>query len=743
MDILAGLNQQQLAAVTAAEKHLLVVAGAGSGKTRVLVSRVAWLIAQQGVSPYQLMAVTFTNKAANEMKERVEAMTSLSARWMWIGTFHALCARLLRMEGDNFGIGRNFVIYDDGDSRGVIKRVLSDLGLANDDKKYQPAAVAVAISEAKNKLITSADYEAQAADEWQQNVARVYRRYQQVLKSNQALDFDDLLTHTVWYLQRYPQVLEGYRRRFRHILVDEYQDTNHCQYRLVRLLAGEEGHVFAVGDPDQSIYRWRGADIANILDFSRDYPDCRELPLTQNYRSTQNILDAANALIAHNQSRKPKDLFTESGRGEKLVWRQAESDREEASYVIRQIVGLREQGYNLADCAILYRTHGQSRLFEDECIRYGIHYRVYGGLKFYERKEVKDTLAYLRLLVNPLDAEALRRIYNEPRRGIGRATWDKLQELSAAAGVPLCQALDDSDSYSFSSAVNGKLHALSQLLAGLRDLAAHSDSVAEIIETVWRRSGYGEMVACGEDAAERLEILEQLMDTASDFDRMYQELLATAGEDDQPDRPLMAFLSQVSLATDLDAMSDDSGSLTLMTLHAAKGLEFPIVFLVGMEEGVFPHKRVIFSFDDKEMEEERRLCYVGMTRARERLWLTAANRRQFWGKYETNKNSRFLEEIPEQLLEKSGVAPRQTQPTRPQAGTRLTDNLFVPRVPVARAEYTPQEGIQVGDKLRHAKFGDGVAVSVAGSGDQLMVSVAFPDHGVKKLMWKYAPMKKI
>lgn len=740
MDILTGLNQQQLAAVTAEEQQVLVIAGAGSGKTRVLVSRLAWLIAERGVSPYGLMAVTFTNRAANELKDRVQAMTNVIPRRMWIGTFHSLCARLLRMEGDNFGLGRDFMIYDDGDSQALIKRILAGMRLDAEEKRFHPAAVASAISEAKNKLISAADYSAYAEDDWQRAIGQVYTRYQAALKENHALDFDDLLTQTVWNLEQYPHILERYRERFQHILVDEYQDTNHCQYRLVRLLAGKRGHIFAVGDPDQSIYRWRGADIANILDFSRDYPACRELKLTQNYRSTRNILDAANALIAHNQSRKPKDLFTTADAGAPVILHQAETDREEAAYVIRRVLALQDEGYGLDDCAVLYRTHGQSRLLEDECIRFGIPYRVYGGIKFYERKEVKDTLAYLRLLVNPYDGKALRRIYNEPKRGIGRATWDKLQALADAGQRPVWDALADCALLDAGRAAVGKLKCLHQLLSGLAAAAAGMQSVADIIRLVWEKSGYAEAIAAGQDE-ERLEILEQLLDTAGGFDLVYQEQILTDAGEDEPEPPLIAFLSQVSLATDLDGLDAERHKLTLMTLHAAKGLEFPAVFMVGMEEGIFPHKRAIFSFEESEMEEERRLCYVGMTRARERLQFSAASRRLFWGNYETHINSRFLAEIPAQMLLKSG-APAPGRRARTQPGLRPAANLFQPLAPAA----APKPEIQliaIGDKLRHGKFGDGVVVAVSGSGEDTQAQVAFPGYGVKQLMLKYAPIKKL
>ena len=741
MDILSGLNEQQLAAVTAEDRHVLVIAGAGSGKTRVLVSRVAWLMAEQKIAPYNIMAVTFTNKAAREMKERVEAMTGRSTRRMWMGTFHSLCARLLRMEAESFGLPRDFVIYDDGDTRTLFKRILAQLGLTGD--KYAPAAVAAAVSDAKNRLITSGQYEQAAVDEWQRSVARAYRAYQLALKENGALDFDDLLCRSVWYLQRYPQVLESWQQRFSHILVDEYQDTNHCQYRLIRLLAGSGGSVFAVGDPDQSIYRWRGADISNILDFAKDYPACRELPLTQNYRSTQNILDAANALIAHNSSRKPKELFTAGDRGEKIVLRRTEDDKEEAAYVIRQVYELQQSGsYNLGDCAILYRTHGLSRLFETECIRYGIPYRVFGGLRFYERKEVKDTLAYLRVIASPRDGEALRRIYNEPRRGIGRTSWEKLENAARARNLSVGEALPQADGFDLPAAAKTRLRSFSDLLSGLREYAAGCPSIRELIRELWERSGYAAAIAASENAEEKLDILDQILDAAGDFDQSYTDELAGLPEDEAAETPLQMFLAQMSLATDLDSADLASGPLTLMTLHAAKGLEFPVVFLVGLEEGVFPHRKVLFDLDEAELEEERRLCYVGMTRAKERLFLSAANRRQLWGRYETNLNSRFLAEIPPRLLQVSGVAqPGVREEYR--ASARPVSVFAAPPPPPPRNEATAGSLIQVGDKLRHSKFGDGVCVSVSGSGADLMVTVAFPAHGVKKLMWKYAPMKKL
>ncbi len=737
------LNQEQSRAVNSPGQHVLVVAGAGSGKTRVLVHRLAWLIEERQINPNHIMAVTFTNKAANEMKERVEDMTGINTRWMWIGTFHSLCSRLLRMEAENFGIARDFVIYDDADSKALIKRGIADLGLVTEEKDYHPAAVLAQISDAKNRLQTPGEYEQVASDIWTQNVARIYRRYQNMLKAANAFDFDDLLTQTVWLLEKHQEVLDRYRERFSHILVDEYQDTNHCQYRFIRLLAGDQGSIFAVGDPDQSIYKWRGADISNILDFTKHYPDCVELQLNQNYRSTQNILDAANAVIANNLARKEKNLYTDAGAGEKLTYYHANTDREEAYYVLQTIAHLVAEGYSLSDCAILFRTHGQSRLFEHECVRFNIDYRIYGGLKFYERKEVKDTLAYLRLAANPYDTEALRRIYNEPKRGIGKSSWDNLVAIAEANDKPLWDVLANiKNEDGFNKAANKKLYDLYQLLCRLHDFSETGGTIAELVSEVWRSTNYQEMLANDPKKEEKQEILEQFFDAASDFDRYYQENYETIPEE-EPDSPLLSFLNQVALATDMDSSSENQDYLTLMTLHAAKGLEFPVIFLVGMEEGLFPHKRIIFSPSDEEMEEERRLCYVGMTRAKERLYLTAAMSRQQWGRYENNKTSRFIGEIPEALMDKSGSYQQAENNSYKKAQPKpKRESLFVQNKPLL-APAKQVELISVGDKLRHAKFGDGVVVKITGGGEDMLLEVAFPNLGIKKLIWKYAPVKKI
>ena len=641
MDILCGLNEQQLQAVTAASGQTLVVAGAGSGKTRVLVSRVAWLIAEQQVPPMEILAATFTNKAAREMKERLAAQTGLSTHYMWIGTFHSLCARLLRREGQYLAPRTAaFNIYDDGESRSLIKKCLANLGLSA-DKKFHPYAVLNAISEAKNKLLGPADYTNQSADAWQETVARLYSDYQRRLTDNNACDFDDLLMQTVLLLQREGTVLQYYRERFKHILVDEYQDTNHSQYQLVRLLSGEDGNLFVVGDPDQSIYRWRGADISNIMDFTRDYPACQEIALTENYRSRQNILDAANALISNNENRKPKELFSTLGAGEKIRLHQSVDDREEAYFVVDNIARLRHSGFTLRDCAVLYRTHSQSRLLEDQCRRFNLPYRVYGGMKFYDRKEVKDTLAYLRFLANPRDTEALNRIYNEPKRGIGKASWDKLMAQAAAEDKFAAELMQAPEGAAVSPTAAKSLRVLAAQINVWREYA-QSASMKEILQRLWLESGYQDMVATLPDAAERLEILEELYNIAASFDEEFVEIAAYSGEEHI--QPLTAFLGQLALATDMDSAEEQTDFLTLMTLHAAKGLEFPVVFVAGMEEGIFPSQR---AEGENSVEEERRLCYVGMTRARERLYMTGALNRRLFGQNKIQTSlSRFALELP-------------------------------------------------------------------------------------------------
>ncbi len=742
MNLLVGLNKEQIEAVTSNNKHILVIAGAGSGKTRVLVSRLVYLMDEMQVSPRNILAVTFTNKASKEMKERVDALCQISPQRMWIGTFHAICLRILRMQFNEAGLKKNFVIYDQTDSINLLKRCLTELSLLDDDKKYTPQGMSTIIGDAKNRLLTPGDLTSQASSEWEENVAKVYTKYQRFLVDNNALDFDDILYNTVCLFEKHPEILDYYQNKFCHILVDEYQDTNHCQYRLIKLIAGNENNLFVVGDPDQSIYGWRGADINNILDFEKDYPDNQVIKLIQNYRSTQNILDVANSVIVNNLNRKEKDLIATCSKGEKVHFCLVPSDRDEADQVIRTIVQMTQKEYCYKDCAILYRTHSQSRSFEELCIRYGISYRIFGGLRFYDRKEVKDTLAYLRILANPDDGEALNRIYNVPRRGIGITTWSKLEDIALQQGKSIYMLLERPDILdTINLSTKNKLRALRQLFDRLQIIIAEQNvSITGLLEKLWQESGYLESLKKEEDGEERLANLEQLFDVAADFEKRYEEEAQMMLDDDEtPDPPLLAFLSQLSLATDMDNEKKDNNYLTMMTLHAAKGLEFPIVFICGMEEGIFPHKRAILSDQRNEMEEERRLCYVGITRAKERLYLLAAQRRMLWGSPVYSRQSRFLEEIPEELLELSGTKSIKAQ----KQISDICNNVFVRTIKKDVPSTKVPQLINLGDRVLHAKFGQGVVVGISGTEEDLQVKVAFPEKGIKDLLWKYAPIKKI
>jgi DNA helicase-2/ATP-dependent DNA helicase PcrA len=721
-----NLNQEQLNAITSKDKAILVLAGAGSGKTRVLVERIRHLIKQEGVSPFSIMAVTFTNKAAKEMKERLSDIYSPN---MWIGTFHSICAKLLRIEHRHVPFQRNFVIYDSDDSRSLLKKAMLHLGI--DSKKYTPQAMAYLISDAKNKLINPRDMADQAENEYEENVAKLYFEYQKRLRENNALDFDDIMVEALHLLQQYEAVRQKYQQRFQHILVDEYQDTNHCQYHLIKLLHGHDGHLFVVGDPDQSIYGWRGADIKNILDFERDYPDCQVIKLVENYRSTQNILSAANSVIAHNKNRKQKELFSHKGDGAKICFHLAKTDKEESAFILKTINDLIMEGYAYRDIAVLYRTHSQSRLLEDACIRYNLPYRIFGGIRFYERKEVKDSIAYLRAIANPLDKEALSRIYNVPRRGIGKTTWDKILNAAEARNCGIFDLMQDIDNIpSLHAGTRKCLRDFAQLFADLWALRQSDPSLAALLRYIWQQSGYKDALLAEIGGDERWDNLEQLFDMAAEFDRDFVP-------DEEYSDSLSAFLARMALATDMDNWQQSDDFITLMTLHSAKGLEFPIIFIMGMEEGIFPHKRAITALDADELEEERRLCYVGITRAKERLYLLAANHRYTWGEPVCNKCSRFLKEIPSGLLEQSGIKKDLSTIDLP-----ANTNIFVQKQTEQGLGSNPSL-VNLGDKVEHNKFGLGVVVSMSGSGDDLQVGVAFPDLGIKQLIWRWAPIKKV
>ena len=758
MEFLNGLNKEQLATVTAGEGPMLIIAGAGSGKTRVLVSRCAYLINEKCIYPSNILAVTFTNKAAREMRERLTQTTGFNVDRMWLGTFHSVCVRILRRESEALNFGRNFVIYDDHDSESLLKKIAAQMEL--DEKKFAPRILSGVISKAKNSLHDAAYLSRVAGNEWERQTAAVYSRYQRLLRENNALDFDDLITETVLLFQENPQALQQYRERFKYIFVDEYQDINHTQYMLVKLLAGDNGNVCVVGDPDQSIYGWRGADMSNILGFEKDFPDCAVFSLTQNYRSTQNILSAANSVIANNLERKPKELWSDKGAGDRITLHTVENDRDEAYYVLSKINELMLAGYNYSDCVILYRTNSQTRAFEDACIKNRVPYRIIGSMKFYERKEVKDSLAYLKIIANPADGVSLGRVYNEPKRGIGKASWEKLEEFAMTRGCCLYDALaslDESSDSPISRAAVLKLKHLYKMLERLRAFAGvgittqsygENVSLEQLLRKIWEETGYLEMLKLDPDGEQRLENLNELCNLAADFDRQFAQ-----GELDEEETPLSAFLARIALATDLDDWSADENYLTLMTLHAAKGLEFPIVFIVAMEENIFPHSRA--QADDDELEEERRLCYVGMTRAEEKLFLLRALRRLSWGRIVNNPLSRFLREIPKELLKETGAPVRNAGFESSFAGNyggganaaglknngRL--NLFTgkPEADVAKKP-AATEPVQLGDRVVHAKFGLGVVVSASGEGDTLQVGIAFPDQGIKQLLWRYAPVKK-
>ncbi len=738
-DTLQGLNKEQADAVQTINGPMLILAGAGSGKTKVLTCRVAHLL-RQGVRPYRILAITFTNKAAAEMRERVDKMAGLAAKDVWLFTFHAFCARVLRRDIDKLGdYSNNFAIYDTTDTKSLIKQILREMDL--DEKRFQPAGIIGRISGAKNKLQSAADFARQAGDFYEQKVAQIYEAYEARLRANNAVDFDDLLLLTLRLWQENAEVREKYQDKFDYLMVDEYQDTNHAQYLLTKLLAAKHRNICVVGDADQSIYGWRGADIQNILDFEKDYPDAKLVKLEQNYRSTQVILDAANAVIENNTGRKPKNLWTDNGTGTEIVYYHAGDERDEARFVVERIQELqRQEGLSLGDMAVLYRTNTQSRVFEEMFIKSGIPYTMVGGTKFYERKEIKDILAYLRLIFNPHDSLSLLRIINVPRRGIGDATLARLQAYAAETGQSLFEVISNA------AAVPGLSSRFVRTLDELAGLIfefmgeAEEQPVKQLISDVMRRSGYQEELELGRSAQDqsRLDNLQELLSVAEDF----AEKAARNGEE----ATLESFLSEVALVSDIDDAALDEDAATLMTLHSAKGLEFPVVFLVGMEEGIFPHARTLM--DEDEIEEERRLCYVGITRAEKRLYLSSARVRMIYGHTISYPPSRFLQEVPRNLLhvykrpEKAQATLRpaaQRQDARPRTASWLLQgrNSFLPKENSATSSFRP------GDKVRHKKWGVGTVVAVKESGDGQEVNVAFAGGGIRSLLTKYAPLEKL
>lgn len=741
VDCIYGLNPQQAEAVINTEGPMLIMAGAGSGKTKVLTCRVANLL-QKGVRPYRILAITFTNKAAAEMRERVNNMSGPAAKDVWLFTFHAFCARFLRMEIDKLpGYGGNFAIYDTADSQNLIKQILKEMNL--DDKRFQPSGILSRISNAKNALQDAAAFARQAGDFYEQKVADIYSRYEQKLQLNNALDFDDLLMLSIKLLQENKEVREKYQDRFDYLLVDEYQDTNHAQYLLTKFLAAKHRNICVVGDADQSIYGWRGADIQNILDFEKDYPDAKVIKLEQNYRSTQIILDAANAVIENNTGRKPKNLWTENKSGADIIYFQAVDERDEARFVIEQLQNLqRTENKKLGDMAILYRTNTQSRIFEEMLIKSGISYNMVGGLKFYERKEIKDIIAYLRVILNPADSLSLLRIINVPKRGIGDASLAKIQAYAAANNVSLFEAVSNSAAIDgLSSRFVSKLDDLAGIIFELMNLANEAP-VEDLIDRVLRDTGYLEELENERtpQAQSRIDNLHELISVAQEF---------AASEEENN---LENFLAHVALVSDIDDTELGEDAITLMTLHSSKGLEFSVVFLVGMEEGLFPHARTLM--DETEIEEERRLCYVGITRAKEKLFLSSTKMRTIYGNTVTYPPSRFLQEIPARLVKTIKRQERfsalenfkqvsEKYSARPQkSASTFNPHSFMPQKPAAAAGGTGTR-FNTGDRVSHSKWGEGMVVSVKDSPDGQEVKVAFAGAGVRSLLTKYAVLKKL
>ena len=738
--LLEGLNPVQREAVLHTEGPVLIVAGAGSGKTRALTHRIAHLIREEGVSPGSILAITFTNKASREMAERVEGLLGgRVAAGMWILTFHATCSRILRREHDHLGLPSSFTIYDDGDTERLIGQVLRDLDL--DPKRFPPRAIAAAIGRAKDQVLSADEFARQADNYYEETVAKVYAAYEQRKRAAGALDFDDLIMECVRLLREHPEILRHYQERFRYILVDEYQDTNRAQYQLVNLLAARYRNVCVVGDADQGVYSWRGATIKNLLDFERDYPDAAVFLMEQNYRSTQNILSIANALIEHNQQRKPKSLWTETPGGELAVRFRADDEHEEAMFVAGEVERLiAEEGMRYRDVAVFYRTNAQSRVLEDVLMRTGVPYKVFGGVKFYQRKEIKDVLAYLRLLVNPQDVVSFRRAVNTPKRGIGDASVAAVESFARTEGIPVMEAVRRVDEIvTLAQRARGAVFGFRQVMDALDHHLIDGAGPARMVEFAAQESGY--LAELEEDrtveAQGRIENLQELAGVAAEL--MQRD----------PEAALPEFLEQVSLVGEQDEFDEEDSTLTLMTLHIAKGLEFPAVFMVGLEDGIFPHYRSMTS--TAELEEERRLAYVGITRAQERLYLCHAWSRTIFGQTQFNPPSRFLNELPEELIqlrESEGGGSRRVRDRggRSYSVIGLPDRQPSPGYEPAGPGGVPRReppSIAAGDTVVHDKWGEGVVVNVEGGGGDALATIRFDDVGEKRLLLGYAPLKKI
>lgn len=742
-NLLTGMNAEQERAVKTTEGPLLIMAGAGSGKTRVLTHRIAYLIVEKEVNPRNILAITFTNKAAREMRERIDGLLGPgTGERMWVSTFHSMCVRILRRNIDQLGYAKSFSILDTADQLTAIKNVLKELNL--DPKQYEPRAMLHVISDAKNECISDQQYRAQinSQNPYERTIADVYEAYEKKLRQNQSLDFDDLIMKTLELFKKVPTVLSYYQNQFQYIHVDEYQDTNNAQYQLVRLLAEKFENICVVGDSDQSIYRWRGADIGNILSFEKDYKDAKVILLEQNYRSTKNVLNAANDVILNNASRYDKRLRTDNPEGDPVYLYKANNEKDEAQFVVRQILQLQqEEGLSLDQFAVLYRTNAQSRVIEEHLVMSNIDYTIVGGTKFYDRKEIKDLLAYLRLIANPEDDLALSRIINEPKRGIGATSFEKMATFAIQQDRSIFDSLQEVDFMGLTARATNEAVKFREMIEQLMDLQEVLP-VSELVEKVLAETGYRAMLKKDKsiEAQSRLENIDEFLSVTQAFEARSSE----------GDKSLVAFLTDLALIADIDALDEEDNKneekVVLMTMHGAKGLEYPVVFIIGMEENVFPHARSLH--DTEEMEEERRLAYVGITRAEKKLFLTSARFRMLFGRSSYNEPSRFIGEISDELVEdlsagqSYGFEQPMHQPTRQRTQQPAR------RAPVKRPAYTEtggdKLGWKVGDKVSHKKWGVGMVVSLSGSGEETELDIAFPNPvGIKRLLAKFAPIEKV
>lgn len=738
-ELLNGMNPRQKEAVLHTDGPLLLMAGAGSGKTRVLTHRIAYLIEEKEVNPWNILAITFTNKAAKEMKERVNAILASGGEDVWVSTFHSMCVRILRRDIDFIGYNRNFTIIDSSEQLTLMKRILKELNI--DPKKYDPRSILGTISQAKNSLQTPQDFAKMQGSYYEEIVAKCYAAYQKELQYNQCMDFDDLIMNTIRLFEEHPDSLTYYQNKFHYIHVDEYQDTNHAQYTLVNLLAGRFRNLCVVGDADQSIYGWRGADMQNILDFEKDYPDAAVILLEQNYRSTKNILSAANQVIENNSNRKPKNLWTENKEGNKITYYRADNERDETRFIVdRMQEEIRSNHRNYGDFAILYRTNAQSRVMEETLLKANIPYKMVGGHKFYDRKEIKDILAYLNVLANPQDSISFERIVNSPKRGIGPGSIEKLRSFASLHEWPLLEAAQNVELANIGGKAGQQLGSFGEMVQEVTQMIPYL-TVTELTKEVLDRSGYLEDLKIQNtlEAQARIENLEEFLTVTQEFDKQFEQ--QNEEDADAPEEKLTVFLNDLALVSDIDNLEEDASQVTLMTLHAAKGLEFPVVFLIGLEEGVFPLSRALM--EESELEEERRLAYVGITRAEEALYLTNAFSRTLYGRTQYNRPSRFVEEIDQELLEIEGMRP--TPKKTPVFAKKTAYSYKQPETAVVSSKSATggeKNSWKPGDKVKHKKWGLGTVVRVSGTSKDLELDVAFPSQGVKRLLAAFAPIEK-